>query len=275
MIYATFAPDGGRRLAQLDGIFQGCTAFLIGGAQTILEQPLHLLESRGVLSAAINNAAMHFKPTLWFSGDYPLCYDPQILHDPSIMKFSSFSYNTQTISGRNYKFFPNTYFYIPKLDIPIDQMLDRHRYTPFYKNTMLTAIHILYQLGVRRIIIGGSDFEFDDQVYAHETNLSDQEKDLNRKLYTSLVDELISLKPVFVTHGLELMDCSVKSKLADTYKHVSMQEAYQLATESFPEFPARAKDLPHGTKFASPKLKKQLGILPENYDPDDELREFV
>jgi len=267
VIYSTFGNDGGRRLAYLDDVFKNTPCILMGGAPTIKDQPLALLEQRGVLSAAINNAARHFQPNLWFCADNPHCYEPQIVMDPCVMKFMSYSYH-KVETRRAMSEMPNTFFYITDNEVPIASMLERTRYTPFYKNTLLTAIHILYQLGVRTIILGGSDFEFGEDVYAHKDGLTDQEKVLNSRLYGSLAEELIGLKPVFDQYGLRLMDCSVKSKLGGTYETLTMKEAADLCREGFPDKMMDPEDLPHGTRFASEEMKKRLGVIDVEEKPE-------
>ncbi len=271
MIMINYDSNGHNRMANLADLYAGCTVILMGGAPTILEQPLDLLSQRGVLSAAINNSAIHFRPTIWFSGDHPGSYEPQILHDPRIHKFAPAGHAVTEVNGKPYKEYPGVYFYIQDDKIPRGDFLGNLEHTAWYKNTLFIAIGILYHLGIRRIILGGSDFEFDGQVYAHADGLTDKEKELNVRLYDSLVHELKRSKPVLEEAGLELLDCSVKSKLKDTYQWVTMEEAVALCLEDFPaQLPTTA--LPHGTKFAPAELKKQLGLdteMDENIPDDD------
>ena len=70
---------GATRLTFLDDMYKVGTVMLFGGAPTIAKLPLNYLSARGVVTAAINNAARHFRPTFWFSGDNPECYDLNII----------------------------------------------------------------------------------------------------------------------------------------------------------------------------------------------------
>lgn len=260
MILITYTPEGQQRMANLAGVFKGQTAILMGGAPTISEQPLHLLEQRGVLSAAMNNAARHFRPVLWLSADHPSCFEPQIIHDPGIMKFSPVGHAETTIGGKSFRMMPNLYFYANEQDVPIGELLAERMQMPWHQNTLLVSIALLNFLGVKRIILGGSDFGFEDKVYAHEDGLAEHERELNRALYTSQKYDIRKLKPVFDKAGIEFLDCSVKSKLAGVYPVLSLEEATTLCLEDFPRTMVDPRTLPHGTRFAPTQLKERLGI---------------
>lgn len=259
MILTHFTEDGLRRVADLQGVFKNQTALLVGGAPSLRDQPISLLNKRGVLTLAMNNAAIHFQPTMWISGDNPECYEPQIILDPSIMKFAPLAQAEVDIFGNKYHQVPNIFFYIQEYNVPWDEYLGLRRNVPWYRNTLLSGICVLYQLGIRRIILAGSDFEVDgSKLYAHETDLNSVERNWNIQLYTSLINELKLLKPVFERAGLCFMDCSVYSKLADVYEYVTLERAVQLCRESFPEKMKDSKDLPHCSKFAPDWLKRKV-----------------
>jgi len=260
MILITYTPTGQQRMSNLADIFKGQTAILMGGAPTISEQPLRLLEQRGVLSAAMNNAARHFRPVLWFSADHPSCFEPQIVYDPGIMKFSPVGHAETIIGDKPFRGAPNIYFYANEADVPIGELLAERMQTPWYQNTLLASIALLGFLGVKRIILGGSDLEFEDKVYAHDDGLAEHERELNRALYTSQKYDIRKLKPVFDKAGVELLDSSVKSKLGGVYPVISLEEAVALCLEGFPKAMVDPRTLPHGTRFAPTQLKERLGI---------------
>lgn len=261
MIFINHDSDNAQRPVILKDFYKGVTAILMGGAPTIKTQPLHLLEQRGLLVAAMNNTAKHFRPTLWFSSDHPESFEPRILKDPGIMKFAPLGFAAAPVFGKAYSQVPNTFFYLQEKEVPIGTLLHWHQSTPWHGNTLLVAIAVLYDLGCRRIILGGSDFEFSGgNVYAHATDLSKRERELNVMLYSTQVLELKRLKPAFVEAGLTLLDCSVKSKLADTYDVLSMEDAVALCLKDFPAADIDSNLLPHGTRFADPAMKKKLRL---------------
>ena len=260
MILITYTPDGQQRMANLADIFKGQTAMLMGAAPTISEQPLHLLEQRGVLSAAMNNVARHFRPTLWVSADHPSCFEPQILYDPGIVKFSPIGHAETLLNDKPFRDAPNIYFYANKPDVAIGELLAERMQTPWYQNTLLVSIVLLNFLGVTRIILGGSDFEFEDRVYAHADGLAEHEREMNRALYTSQKYDIRKLKTVFDKAGIELLDSSVKSKLGGVYRTLGFEEAIALCLENFPKEMVDPRTLPHGTRLAPATFKEHLGI---------------
>lgn len=264
MILIRFNPDGLKRTTDLRDVFRQKTALLVGGSPSLKEQDIRLLEGRGVLTMAMNNAAVHFRPTLWVSGDRPDCYEPQILEDPTIMKFAPLAAAEIEVNGKKYHRCPNTFFYIQKAGVPWEEYLVDKAEVPWYNNTLFVAIHILYQLGVRRIVLCGSDFGFGagGEMYAHETRFGNLEKKWNLDLYNHLVKELRALKPTFEQHGLELLDSSKNSRVRDTYRHVSLEEAVALCREGFPEQMKDPAELPHCSKFAPMDIKKAIAGWP-------------
>lgn len=264
MIFIHFSKNGMRHIADLQSTFHGQTAMLVGGAPSLKEQPMELLSKRGVLTMAMNNAAVHFRPTLWSSGDHPECYDPQILMDPTIMKFAPYSQAGMTVVGRKYWTMPNLYFYIQEAGVPWDEYLAARPTVPWYNNTLFVSIHILYQLGIRRIILAGSDFGFTPQgdMYAHKTALGSLERKWNLDLYNSLVRELRMLKPMFDRAGLTLMDCSKNSRISQTYEHITLEKAVDICLESFPSHPKDPSALPHCSKFASVSIQQRIAQWP-------------
>lgn len=260
MILITYTPDGQQRMANLADIFKGQTAMLMGAAPTISEQPLHLLEQRGVLSAAMNNVARHFRPTLWVSADHPSCFEPQILYDPGIVKFSPIGHAETLLNDKPFRTVPNIYFFANEPGVAVGELLAERMQTPWYQNTLLVSIVLLNFLGVTRIILGGSDFEFEDRVYAHADGLAEHEREMNRALYTSQKYDIRKLKTVFDKAGIELLDSSVKSKLGGVYRTLGFEEAIALCLENFPKEMVDPRTLPHGTRLAPATFKEHLGI---------------
>ena len=264
MILTHFEPKGTRRPVDLNNTFAGQVAFLVGGAPSLKEQPVELLNKRGVLTMAMNNSAVHFQSSLWVSGDRPECYEPQILFDPRIMKFAPLAHSQITVEGRKYWQMPNIYFYMFQDNVPWDEFLASRAVVPWYSNTLFVGIHILYQLGCRKIILAGSEFGFSSSgdMYAHKTNFGSLERKWNQDLYNSQVRELRMLKPIFENAGLTLMDASKNSRLSQTYQHLSLEDAVKLALKEFPDKMKDPATLPHCSKFAPDDIQKKIARWP-------------
>jgi hypothetical protein len=263
MILIHYTKSGLKRLTDLTDIYKDKTILLLGGAPSLKEQPLELLKQNGILVAAMNNAAIHVRPTLWFSGDHPECYEPQILYDPTITKFAPLPFADIKINGKKYSELPNVNFYIQQDGVTWDKYFNNQPNVPWYNNTLLVSIHILYQLGSRQIILGGSDFGFvGNKIYAHDTKLGSLEQKWNQDLYNGLVKELRLLKPIFEQAGLTLMDCSKNSRIGQVYQHITMEEAIKRCLEGFPTKPVDPASLPHCSKFAPQNIKDKIANWP-------------
>jgi len=264
MLAVRFTQAGARRIVDLQGLFEQQTAFLVGGAPSLLQQNVELLNQRGVLAMAMNNAAIHFRPSLWASGDNPNCYEPRILLDPRIMKFAPLAHADAIVGGQKYCTLPNLYFYLQAGNIPWEDFFAERAEVPWYNNTLFVGIHVLYQMGIRRIILAGSDFGFSSEgdVYAHKTALGSLEKKWNLDLYNSQVRELRMLKPMFDKAGCELLDCSQNSRIGQVYRTLSLDEAVQLCCKNFPAEARDPASLPHCSKFATESIQKRIAEWP-------------
>ena len=266
MILVRYTSEGLRRVTDLRNIYNGRTAFLVGGAPSLLEQPIHLLEQRGVLSMAMNNAAQHVRSTMWCCGDHPECFQPAILYDPTILKIAPTCYAetpTKYCGDKKFREFPNTFFYIQEAGLPWDEFFADRAVVPWYNNTMFVSIHVLYALGIRRIILAGSDFGFgkNGEMYAHATKFGSLERKWNLNLYNNLVKELRLMKPIFDGAGLQLYDSSKNSRLGSVYPRISMEDGVKLCLEDFPSFMDSA-ELPHCSKFAPTNIKDAIAGWP-------------
>lgn len=268
MTVVHFTPTGGKIITDLTHMFHGQTALLVGGSPTLTSQPIEALSRRGVLTLAMNNAALHFQPTLWCGVDRPECFDPQILLDPRIIKFGNLAHAEVELDDRyqrkRYRQFPNMFFLVLEDNVPWDEFLAPRRGIPWYNNTLFTSICVLYQLGIRRIVLAGSDFAQgpNGSMYAHSTSLTPLETKWNTDLYTSLVHELRRMRPLFDRSGLEFYDCSVNSRLEPTYTKLTMEQAVAMCLDRFPAAPLPPKTLPHCSKFANESIQERIARWP-------------
>jgi hypothetical protein len=268
MMFVRYSDAGTQQFVNFRNVFQGRTVILMGAAPSIAEQPLHLLEQRGVLVAAMNNAAIHLRPTLWFSADNPKAFEPQVIQDPTILKFAPTSYSSVELPTGKYRELSNLYFYFQDERVMTGEMFDDNVATPWYRSTMFSALTILVHMGVSRIILGGSDLEFHGaRVYAHDTELTEEEKKTNTRMYTGLAIDLAKIDELLKDKGVEFMDCSANSKLAGIYPVISMQEAVELALEDFPDKMMPSRTYRHGTNFTPRQIKQDYrGIPDDNFD---------
>lgn len=75
------------RAAPLGGIYRGQSVFLVCSGPSLSGHDLSLLQQRGIVSLAVNNAATIIRPQLWVSVDDPGNFCDAIWRDPGIWKF--------------------------------------------------------------------------------------------------------------------------------------------------------------------------------------------
>ena len=266
MTLTHFSTPSVRRNCDLQNLYTGAAAVLVGGAPSLKDQPLELLSKPGTLSMAMNNAALHFRPNLWCGVDRPECFDPSILLDPGITKFGNIAHANAGLAapyaGTRYCQAPNMYFFTPG-DAPWQDYLEPMGSVPWHQNTLFTAIAILYHMGVRTIVLAGCDFSVSGKAaYAHATNLSAEELKWNSDLYASQVVELRRLSPMFSRCGLTLMDASANGRISPPYRRVSFRQGLRHCRAAFPKSRASTKTLPHCSKFAPAGLRAKVAAWP-------------
>ena len=256
--------DGKNRGIACDfgGLHDNGAAVLAGGAPSLAQEKLELLSQRGLVTAAMNNAAKHFRPQYWFGGDNPACYEPRILMDPGIVKFSPKGHarTTDERTGKRYFQYPNTWFYAYNDRSDLGRLLQDSGDLPWFSNTLYAAIHILYRMGIRDIYLVGSDFTTAAGMYPHKTSLGDKETDWNRRLYESQVRDLRMLKPKFDEAGLRLWDCSEARRLTPVFGGLGFDDAIARCLRGFPESDADPETLPHCSKVAKPGAGRNVRV---------------
>ena len=76
----------------LGDLYRGHAAFLVCGGPSLKAHDLSLLNQRGILTLAVNNAATVVRPHLWTSVDDPGNFCDAIWNDPGILKFIPFDH---------------------------------------------------------------------------------------------------------------------------------------------------------------------------------------
>ena len=270
MIFYQYDHIGGQHVCDLTDLFTGYPAFLVGGAPSLKEQNYNLLEQRGILTFAINNTGCLFRPTCMVSCDHPSCFDPRLLRDPTIIKFSWNAFCSDTInqdSSDKYMHMPNMYMFDVLSRGKDSRMLQFYKDIPWKRNSLFTAICILYHLGIRSVYLAGSDFGTSNgKFYAVGADLDNKERVWNDMLYKSQVRDLIKLKPVFEDFDLKIIDTSKNSKLASVYPTMTIDDA---VTECLKNFPSEyLKSYPHVSQLypgmADKVVSSQYAVVDES-----------
>jgi hypothetical protein len=264
MLLFHFDKDGNRRIADLSDMFQDVPLLLVGGGTSLgdssIRETLSSINTgsyRGYVVMAMNNAAAHIRCNIWCGADPPQCYLPQILADPSIIKFAPLPHAELKMGTTQYFRLPNLFFFTPGVSTaPWSDFFSVQADVPYYHNTMFSSIALAYQLGFRDMYLVGCDFGFVDQPYAHLTSLTKKEKDWNRKLYTWQKEEIIGLKTLFTKHNVSITDTSPLKPLAGHYNHRSLIAVVQDLHRQYTEYAGNTSlvQLPHCSRFAGPDI---------------------
>lgn len=206
----------------LFGMYRGATCFLLCGGPSLRTMDLEPLKARGVLVAAVNNAATVFRPHLWFSFDAAARFSETIWADPGIMKFTRedrlemriTKYDPgvqQFMQDEKVQNCPNVFGYKCEHTWKADAFLtsqlptggtDNERDDPdgerIHKSVMLPALRILFDLGVRRLYLLGADFFMDEAApYGFDEEVRSDRVERNNLLFGWLDRRFHELQPVF------------------------------------------------------------------------------
>ena len=274
MIFRTVDLDGNMHVMDPKGLFRGVpAAFLVGGAPSLKEQNYRLLEQRGVVTFAMNNVGSLFRPTCMVASDEPACFDRRLLMDPTIVKFLWGAYRDKRIrgTGKSFDDLPNVWMYDAVVRRRDSSLLADTNYLDWKRNTFFLGISVMYHLGIRKIVLAGSDFGPDDRGtdYSSGASLSKDEKEWNNLLYRYEIADMVRLKPVFDSYGLEIVDTSLHSKIcapAGPYRHATLEEGVEMCLKGFPS--SHDTDLPHVSRLHDRSLMDQ--VLAGKYTVVDE-----
>lgn len=267
MIFRTYDQGGNLHVADLRGLYHGAkAAFLVGGAPSLREQPYRLLEQRGVLTFAMNNVGGLFRPTCMVASDEMACFDRRLLLDPTIQKFLWMAHSDKPFrmpdgSEGRLRDIPNAFLYDAVLRRRDSSLLSDTNYLDWKRNTFFLGISVMYHLGIRTIVLAGSDFGPDDRGrdYSAGSSLTSKEKAWNEILYKYEAADMLRLKGVFDSYGLRILDSSAHSKLcppAGPYERISLEDGVSLCLEGFPA--EHDKDPPHVSRLHDPRLADQV-----------------
>lgn len=253
-----FTHDG--HTAALGGIYRGQSAFLACSGPSLVTHDLSLLQHRGIVTLAVNNAATIIRPQLWVSVDDPGNFCDAIWRDPGIWKFIpqchlEKQFTVRRSDGRlvpsservgempcvfgyrrNDTFVAETFLYESTFNWGNHaEQIDAYGQKGS-RSVMYVALRLLFHLGFRRVFLLGCDFrmERDKQNYAFEQDRSPSSVRGNNSSYKALNVRLKHLKPYFDGEGFEVLNCTPNSGLT-AFPYLDYEEAIRQATAPMPK----------------------------------------
>lgn len=210
----------------IEGLYEGCSGFLIGGSSSLLDLDGRMLRMPGVLSVAINNAAMIYDPDIMVALDSVDSLSWPTLTNPRILKLLNYNRSFEEVDGKRLCHYPNTLFFdlLGEQDITMAEFCQQQGPLPFWRNTFFTALAAMYQLGFKKVYLIGCSFDA-DQAYAHGNPIGEKARSHNKMRYGELVNHLKVLLPLVNDDGLEVFTCHKHGPIEDVCPYVPFEEA--------------------------------------------------
>jgi hypothetical protein len=243
----------------LGDMFRGGHAFLVCSGPSLNSHDLTLLQQRGIVTCALNNAATVVRSNLWVSVDDPGNFSDAIWRDPAITKFvplchmeKPFSVRTTTgelvpsselvgdmpgVFGfrRNEAFNAAQFLYEDTVNWGNNgQRVDAHG-VKGSRSVMLAALRVLFYLGVRTLYLLGCDFKMQNGAanYAFEQDRSRSSINGNNKTFDALNTRFRELLPSFEREGFRVFNCTPNSGLT-AFPSLRYEDAIDAALRKFP-----------------------------------------
>ena len=206
-----------RKPADIDNLFRGACVLVGGGPQ--YTECLDALKNPNILTMAMNNTAVSFRPDLWIGCDQAANYSNSILLNPTIMKFAQLNRMGCELTDRpgvKWRTLPNTFFFPIKSDFPFRSFFHRGKYFGWWKNVFLAALLVIYRLGFNKVYTVGCGFHITvkDQ-YGFPSNLDEGQVKYNQRTYNLAVNQVRAILPYAVEANFEIISCTPGSKLND------------------------------------------------------------
>lgn len=240
----------------LENRYAGQSVFLLCGGPSLTDNDLSLLDQRGIVTMAVNNAWAIHRPTLWTHADPPSSFHHVGWNDPGITKFVPIPYADAEImekrddafihSSKTTRDAPNVWFYPRRLGFDPDTFFDEPAVCwgngekmvdslglRGQRSCMYAALRLLVYLGFHRVYIVGADFRMtEDRGYAFEQDRDARLVKGNNSAYEIMNQRFNSLNSALAERGVQVFNCAEGSGLT-AFPFKPFSEAVEAATEAF------------------------------------------
>lgn len=215
---------------------RGAPVFLVCGGPSLNETDLGLLNQRGVIVAAVNQAAAtHVRPQISITVDPPRKFHSAIWKDPAVLKLTRRVQSRDritepagsgwTTTGPKVRDLPNVWFYEHSYGFTPDDFLTRPRIAwgadfktgggvRSTRNVMIAAMRLLYWLGARTVFLVGADFQMQaGRSYAFDDPKDARAAGTNNNSFGILNRWFHALGPHFEKHDFRVVNVTPGSHL--------------------------------------------------------------
>lgn len=242
--------------AQLADQYSGSDVFFCCPGPSLAHINSHDMNVPGAAIFAVNTAYPKIRPDVWIGMDKAECYDTRLWHEPFI-KICRGAYHDMKLNGTPVMSFPNTYFADCEHGAISDIFTCKGEDVKFVwqNNTFMVAIHVAVWMGAKRIWLVGCDFGGNKDYYDDRV-LSEENRSINRTLYTTLVSQLPELRTAAEEHGVSIISCTPDSPANDYLPFVPLSNALQTVQDTIPKSvtsPLNCRDIQLCEWSANPK----------------------
>jgi hypothetical protein len=243
----------------LGDMLRGGHAFLVCSGPSLASHDLDLLQQRGIVTCAVNNAATIVRPNYWVSVDDPGNFADVIWRDPGILKFVPLCHMEKKFRVRDTQVelvpsqelvgdMPSVFGFRRNEAFIAEQFLHEDTFnwgnhgdrTDAYgfrgcRSVMLVAVRLMFYLGVRTLYLLGCDFKMQTGVqnYAFEQDRSRSAVRNNNHTFEALNVRFRHLLPYFEREGFQIYNCTPNSGLIP-FEHLDYREAVNQALDRVP-----------------------------------------
>lgn len=218
-------PDGG--MMRPAGLFKSRTVFLCLNGPSFDEGTRAMLAERpGIVTFCVNNGGHGFRPDLWTCVDAPERFMDSIWLDGRIVKFVPVKFFKRPIyrdaATPVVGDCPNVWGYRRNEHFRAADFLSErtfnwgnHRDYGGGRSVMLVALRIAWELGFRRVVLSGCDWEMSTaKEYWFAQSRSRQAIRNNLSTFAKMDGYFAELSPLFAKAGFEIVNATPDSKLA-------------------------------------------------------------
>lgn len=240
----------------LENFYRGRRAFLVMPGPSLGKLDLTPLKLKpGILTMGVNNVWVHFRPNLWTCVDDPGHFVDTGWKDPSILKlvpsgklnkqlhvkqpdgsFKASAFRVTQMPAclffrRNERFQAETFLTEGTVNWGTHGKHTDHLGIKGSRTVMLSAVRLLYYLGIRTIYLLGVDFKMVDgeKNYVFTQFRYDKSVKGNTDSYAALTKRFQALIPYFKAAGLQIFNCNPDSGLK-VFPHKPYEQAVAEAT---------------------------------------------
>ena len=225
------------RCVDISGLYENDDLVIVGSSPSLEKIPSKILNSIKINTLALNNSAKYFNPDILVIADKPSHYYLSIILSPKILKFVPYQYQLERVY-QDYTWLdvPNTIFYFLIEDYNPEDILDSKDIF-WWKNVFMIALQISLKLGFKRIYFCGCDFRVRRKSYFdNEIKLSKEKMKYNKQTYDLAFEQFIDVLPRLLDSGIELISCSLDSRLNNRLRYVDIEKVYSEVNNIFDSF---------------------------------------